>query len=229
MSDHAIAPGLLLGGVESSVDVLRIDDREEARATLLSVVAGARREARSMLPAADYSVGVLRSSWEVDRALLARGVDGRVLYHASSARPPDVLAYMTELADAGAQIRVAARVPGRLVVVDRAVAVVSVSGAGLAPYLLVREPAVVRSLDLQFDALWDAGHSVGTGPHDTLNDQGVREVLELLRSGASDRTAARKLGVSDRTIRRRVAAVMELLGASSRFEAGAKAARAGWV
>jgi DNA-binding NarL/FixJ family response regulator len=32
-----------------------------------------------------------------------------------------------------------------------------------------------------------------------------------------------------RTVRRRVAAVMELLGAASRFEAGVKAVEAGWL
>ncbi len=52
---------------------------------------------------------------------------------------------------------------------------------------------------------------------------------EMLRSGVTDDVAARKLGVSTRTVRRRVAAVMDLLGASSRFEAGVRAVEAGWV
>ncbi|MDQ2847647.1 MAG: helix-turn-helix transcriptional regulator, partial [Actinomycetota bacterium] len=44
-----------------------------------------------------------------------------------------------------------------------------------------------------------------------------------------DGVAARRLGISERTMRRRVSAVMELLGATSRFDAGVKAARAGWI
>ena len=57
----------------------------------------------------------------------------------------------------------------------------------------------------------------------------VREMLEILQLGVTDDVAAKRLGVSVRTVRRRVAAVMELLGASSRFEAGVRAAQAGWL
>ena len=64
--------------------------------------------------------------------------------------------------------------------------------------------------------------------------------MQILASGATDEAAARGLemrssptpvnrSASVGTIRRRVAAVMELLGAASRFEAGVKAVEAGWL
>jgi hypothetical protein len=43
------------------------------------------------------------------------------------------------------------------------------------------------------------------------------------------RPAGRYLGVSARTVRRQMAALMERLGAASRFEAGLKAAQHGWL
>jgi len=45
----------------------------------------------------------------------------------------------------------------------------------------------------------------------------------------TDETAARRLGVSLRTVRRQMAALMERLCATSRFEAGLKAAQRGWL
>jgi DNA-binding NarL/FixJ family response regulator len=40
---------------------------------------------------------------------------------------------------------------------------------------------------------------------------------------------ARQLGVSERTVRRRVSDLAEILGAGSRFQIGAQAVRRGWV
>ncbi len=54
-------------------------------------------------------------------------------------------------------------------------------------------------------------------------------VLDALNEGWTDETAARALGVSLRTYRRRVAELMTALGASSRFQAGARARELGLV
>lgn len=56
-----------------------------------------------------------------------------------------------------------------------------------------------------------------------------RELLVLLMAGCTDETAAARLEVSVRTIRRTVADIMSRLGARSRFQAGAKAAGRGWL
>jgi DNA-binding NarL/FixJ family response regulator len=97
------------------------------------------------------------------------------------------------------------------------------------PFLVVEEPAMVRSFQAQFAAMWKSAHSVGIGAEDSLGSETVQQTLDILKSGVTDEVAARRLGVSVRTIRRRVAAVMELLGAESRFEAGVKAVQAGWL
>ncbi|MFE7408952.1 response regulator transcription factor [Streptomyces laurentii] len=56
-----------------------------------------------------------------------------------------------------------------------------------------------------------------------------REVLRMLANGDKDETVARALGISVRTERRMVADLLARTGASSRFELGVKAAKAGWV
>ncbi|MFB6613075.1 hypothetical protein ACFCV9_02420 [Streptomyces sp. NPDC056367] len=45
----------------------------------------------------------------------------------------------------------------------------------------------------------------------------------------TDEAAGKPLGVSLRTVRRQMSALMERLNASSRFEAGLKAAQQGWL
>ena len=60
--------------------------------------------------------------------------------------------------------------------VDRQVAALAVEPDTLKlPYLLVREPDLVRSIRAEFAALWRGAHPVGFGAEDTLADQTVRE------------------------------------------------------
>jgi len=95
-----------------------------------------------------------------------------------------------------------------------------------------RRPGVIASLLELFESVWrtaaplDVGHPIeaGTGLSDT-----ERTLLTMLADGATDETAAKKLGVSLRTVRRIVADLMRRLDAGSRFEAGIKAAKNGWL
>ena len=48
-------------------------------------------------------------------------------------------------------------------------------------------------------------------------------------TGATDDVIARQLGISPRTLRRRLHDLFDELGASNRFHAGVEAARRGWV
>lgn len=216
--------------VDRQIDVRRVDDREEVVEVLTDLAATARHEVCSMLPGGPYELDYLRSSWTTDVATLHRGVALNALYQGNAVRSPAVLRYLTDFAKAGAQVRVSARLAHRTIIVDRAVAVVGVEEDSLSvPFLVVREPAMVRSFHAQFAAQWRVSPSVGLGPEDALATETVRETLEILQLGVTDEVAARRLGISVRTVRRRVAAVMELLGAGSRFEAGVRAAQAGWL
>ncbi len=56
-----------------------------------------------------------------------------------------------------------------------------------------------------------------------------RQLLTLLTAGYTDESAATRLGISARTVRRMVSGIMSRLGARSRFQAGVKAADRGWL
>ena len=228
MSAGETAAALIARAGDAGVGVVRIEDRDTIAELMVSLTVATTNEIWSTLPGGPYRPDMLRSSWDEDTGLLRRGVACRAVYQADSARSPEVLRYLTEFAAEGAQVRVATLVRYRTIIADRRVAVVAVDEDSLRPpFLVVREPALVKNFVAQFAALWRMSHSVGVGPDDSLSTEMVRETLEILRSGATDEMTARQLGVSVRTVRRRVAAVMDLLGASSRFEAGVKAVEAG--
>ena len=54
-------------------------------------------------------------------------------------------------------------------------------------------------------------------------------LLNLMSRGYTDEVVAQKLGLTARTLRRRLRSAMDKLGAASRFEAGFKLAQSGWL
>ncbi|MER5267049.1 helix-turn-helix transcriptional regulator [Actinosynnema sp. NPDC002837] len=58
---------------------------------------------------------------------------------------------------------------------------------------------------------------------------GTRRLLLLMRTGAIDEAIARELGVSPRTVHRRITRLQNLLGVRSRFQLGVIACERGWV
>jgi transcriptional regulator with XRE-family HTH domain len=67
----------------------------------------------------------------------------------------------------------------------------------------------------------------GPAPAPVGLDEQLESVLAALLSGATDDAASRRLGMSVRTYKRRVAALLSRLGAGSRAQAGALAVRRG--
>jgi DNA-binding NarL/FixJ family response regulator len=69
-------------------------------------------------------------------------------------------------------------------------------------------------------------HTVVVGKEPTAATQ---RLLTLMRTGATDRAIARELGVSLRTLHRRIARLQSLLGVQSRFQLGVLAAELDWL
>lgn len=76
-------------------------------------------------------------------------------------------------------------------------------------------------------SLWQASNRIDDGfegPPAHLSG-----VLKTLLTEPSDEAARQRLGLTGRTYSRRVAELLALLGVASRFQAGAAAARRGWL
>lgn len=164
------------------------------------------------------------------RELLRTGRRSRAIYPARVLEEaPDVVRQRAEL---GEHVRILAEVPGRLAIMrDSAALVPEAFGKVDNRRLIVRQPSIITALTLLFESLWERAMAVpGLGE---VEDGGrVRDrqmLLDQLARGAKDEQIARALGLSLRTVRRRVAEVMDELGATSRFHAGVEAVRRGWI
>jgi DNA-binding CsgD family transcriptional regulator len=164
----------------------------------------------------------------------SRGVGGNVLDY-STVYDTEVLEIdgALEILEArergGERFRFTSSVPFSAVIVDEAAAIVDVSafdpsGFGSA---LIRARSMVLGLIALADHLWDLGAPLsGGGMAAERRDQ---MILSLLAAGAPDATIARQTGVSQRTVERRVRALMDQLGSGTRFQAGVQAARRGMI
>nr|WP_279672204.1 helix-turn-helix transcriptional regulator [Flexivirga meconopsidis] len=60
-------------------------------------------------------------------------------------------------------------------------------------------------------------------------DSRDRRILRLMANGVSDAAISRQIGISSRTVERRVRVIMDRVNATTRFQAGVLAARQGLI
>jgi DNA-binding CsgD family transcriptional regulator len=206
-------------------------DRVQTR--LEQLAESAVRECLSVMPGGAQSAAGLAASRPLDRAALERGVSVRTLYQESIRNDAATLAYAHWLLDLGGEVRVRPVLPPRLVVVDAAVAIVPLDPEGSRQGAVeVRAPGVVAALIALFEQTWQLAAELdgGSGPEEDGDLTGAeRELLLLLADGLTDQAAAKRLGVSLRTVRRMMAELMRRLGATSRFAAGMRVTQRGWL
>lgn len=159
-----------------------------------------------------------------------RGARFRMIYDADFAADPAGARIIENSLASGEEVRIRAGVPLKMLHVDDSVALVAVSPTGLDAALLVRSPELLAALRQWYELLWEDIETTrvdGTDADSLSNAQ--RQVLRLLSAGLSDEAIARATRTSVRTVRRHITAILELLGVSSRFAAGAAAAKSGWI
>jgi hypothetical protein len=165
----------------------------------------------------------------VVRELVSSGRRSRAIYPARVLEEaPNAL---RARAEAGEQVRIVAVVPSRISIFGSTAALLSDRwGSNTGRRLVVREHSLVGALAALFEHVWERGMAV-PGMDPGVDDPGGqrRLLLHQLARGAKDEHIARTLGVSLRTVRRRIAEIMEELDAESRFQAGAEAIRRGWL
>ncbi|MDH6137561.1 sugar-specific transcriptional regulator TrmB/DNA-binding CsgD family transcriptional regulator [Kitasatospora sp. MAA4] len=210
----------------------RLDGLDEIQSRLESLVQGATTEICSIVPT-QMSPEALEASRALDEELLARGITLRTLCHEGARTNQRSLSYASAMAASGAQLRTAPALPHRLLLVDRTTALVPLDPAVPAPSaVVVTTPGIVAALAELFDRIW--ADAVPLGPDPVRDDAtgitaGERELLRILSTGVTDEAAAKRLGVSVRTVKRRMEDLMRRLEAGSRFEAGFRACRQGWL
>lgn len=168
-----------------------------------------------------YASGPEESDTTV-RGLLHEGVAVRGIYSPDSLDVPGGVDEAFSAADAGETSRVHPQVPMKLAVFDRTAALLPLSVDQLVDSALVVHPcALLDALIEMFCLLWDQAVPVVPARMDPLDAR----LMTLLAAGFKDDAIARQLTLSSRTVGRRVAELMETLGARTRFQAGIHAQR----
>jgi hypothetical protein len=151
----------------------------------------------------------------------------RKIYLPSVLFEPALAEHLRVMTAYGARVRITEREINETILLDRRIAILAGDRVGgVRGYTVISSPDLVQGIQSLFEAAWHAATDLAAYQA-RFAELGAREILEQLASGCKDETAARVLGVGLRTYRRRVAELMELLGATSRFQAGARAREAG--
>ncbi|HET6738205.1 MAG TPA: transcriptional regulator TrmB, partial [Kribbella sp.] len=137
--------------------------------------------------------------------LLERGVRFRAIYAAEVLDHPGWVERLRSMAERGEQSRVLPQVPVKLLIVDGTTAMLPLAGgssrSGQPRAVVVSDSALTSALQVLFDQLWGQATplrlAASADPNQTL--------INLLASGMKDEAIARQLGVSGRTLRRRIA------------------------
>jgi len=176
-----------------------------------------------------HSFGRELDEWVMD--LVLSGRRSRAIYPARVLEEaPEVL---RARADAGEHVRILANVPTRLAIMGASAALIPQRwGVHDDRRLVIRQESMISALTMLFETMWGQAMSVpglDGQRDDATRASGRRLMLDQLAGGARDEQISAALGLSLRTVRRRVAAILDELGVESRFQAGVEAVRRGWM
>jgi sugar-specific transcriptional regulator TrmB len=165
-----------------------------------------------------------------------RGVHYRVVVERAVLDRPDGITELTAALGRDEQVRVVDKVPTKLVVADRSLAMVPLTAHTAEPAaLVVHASGLLELLSGLFESVWRDALPLRLGASGVTEqpldgpDGTDLQVLSLLLAGLTDASVAKQLDLGLRTVQRRVKRLMELTGVTTRLQLGWHAYERGWV
>lgn len=189
---------------------------------LSATIDDAQTELLTAQPTRGRSDSSLDAATQRDIRAVKRGVSMRTLYQHSARRNAAIGDFVALMSPLGAQVRTLEEFFNRMIVIDRAVAVVpSTKGPEVA--IAVHDPSIVAYLVDVFDRYWERARTFDdrgeTATRSVASD--VRNLtMRMLVEGHSDPASAKRLGVSTRTYAGYIAALKDEFGVQTRFQLG---------
>ncbi|MDQ0841125.1 helix-turn-helix domain-containing protein [Streptomyces sp. V1I6] len=224
----------------SITDLIEVVTGADAiRHRFLQVQQAARTQVRSFITAPFVALPPDENTAEpmaLDRGVLFRAVLDRAVL-----AEPGIVQDAIDSQRNGVQLRVADHLPMKLVLADADLGLVplAITPAGEPGAVLLHRSGLLDALDALFETVWRTAHplelsgpagsppTVEFGPHGPTELD--RRILALLLAGLTDLTAATQLGLSPRTLHRRLRHLMDMAGVRTRIQLGAHAVRNGWT
>jgi DNA-binding CsgD family transcriptional regulator len=163
------------------------------------------------------------------RPAVESGIVARKLYTPAALADDEQRGHLLQVAAVGVQVRICdAGLPHETIIIDRRVMLLAGPGSpGDREFTVTTSPGLIGPVLALFEATWEAATPLADRRELPVITAGGREILRALGAGLTDEVAARRLGVSVRTYRRRVAELMRALDSESRFQAGVRAGELG--
>ncbi|WP_137991440.1 transcriptional regulator TrmB [Streptomyces vilmorinianum] len=210
------------------------------RHRFLQVQQAARKQVRSFITAPFVALPPDENTAEP--VAIGRGVHFRAVLDRAVLAEPGIIDDAIASLRNGVELRVADQLPMKLVLADADLGLVplAVTPDGEPGAVLLHRSGLLDALDALFETVWRTAHplelSAPAGEADPtveVGEQGPtdldRKILALLLAGLTDLTAATQLGLSPRTLHRRLRHLMDMAGVRTRMQLGGYAVRHGWV
>jgi predicted transcriptional regulator len=217
------------------VEVVR--GRDAVRHRFEQLQLGAERELLGLITGAPMAV-----SGDDNRATpvaAARGVLCRAVFERAELDLPSGAGGLAEALARGEQIRIGDRIPTKLIMADRSVAMLPLhplGSAGEPAVLVVRAGGLLEAVVGLFESVWERSLPLRTGgTGEVLVDEAEQpdavdlQILSMLLAGLTDVSVAKQLDLGLRTVQRRVKRLLDLAGVTTRMQLGWHAREHGWV
>ncbi|WP_432944393.1 helix-turn-helix domain-containing protein [Kribbella sp. CA-253562] len=149
------------------------------------------------------------------------GVEYRVVYDLGALVDP---AQVAAARAGGTSCRMLRDVPLKLVVADRRTGLLQ---SGPDVMVELGPSSLLDGLLRLFELLWQQATPLGFEPSDGPLSADDQQLLALAAAGLTDQAIARRLGVAQRTVERRMQRILKALDATTRFQAGLRAGQRG--
>lgn len=217
------------GGVPPEELIRRLRTFDDVTEAVMQAVPAANESIRAMVTTGPRLERIITG----DLAPLFRRADPAdtivrtLLVDVDALSNPEVADLLQRADQDGFAIRVGASVPFHAIVIDGNLAILEDAVPDTGGRLL-RDPLLVRAVEDLIRRTFTAGLDVNDSPSAPAGselDRRDRTILTMLAAGATDQTVARRVQVSQRTVERRIRALMDELDAKTRFQAGVRAAK----
>jgi DNA-binding CsgD family transcriptional regulator len=225
-------------GIVDLIDV--VTGVDAIRHRYLQVQQAARKQVRAFITAPFVALPPDENTAEP--MALGRGVRFRAVLDRAVLAEPGIVRDAIDSLRNGVQLRVADQLPMKLMLADAELGLVplATTSTGEPGAVLLHRSGLLDAMDALFESVWRAAHPLelsGTGGESEraveLEAEGPtgldRKILALLLAGVTDATAATQLGLSPRTLHRRLRHLMDIAGVRTRMQLGGHAVRHGWV
>ncbi|MEU9083788.1 LuxR C-terminal-related transcriptional regulator [Streptomyces sp. NPDC048357] len=233
IAEPATGGGRAGEGSGGEADSERLIGMDAIQSRLEQIANKATTSVCTFMPGGGHSPASIEAARHNDAQILLRGVELRTVCLDSVRNSAPTLEYARWLTESGGEVRTVPTLPLRMILIDGASALVPLDPSDTRRgAVLLHAAGAMAALSTLFEQVWAVALPLGARQardEDTGLTPQERELLTLLAKGLTDETAAGRLGVSLSTVRRSMASIMERLGARSRFEAGLRAAQAGWL